>query len=350
MVKESLSVCSTWRQAALESLWKTLQLSINEENNDIFIVNPEWAKQFLLPENAESLIRQLKIHVSISSIISGTAYKLLASYMGNAVSLPLVNKILIMINNNPIEREYVEDVAFSNAIEFAKKLNSLTTKETTETELKYNGTSESMSELEEMSLGVLLNKLYSKTRHPILYLNTLKLGFAPTIDQIPQLSTICTRLGGELDLHASLVHRCANTLQYLDVDMHNAMALLYDAHENAVVYPNMRQLMVANSMSNVTVNRVPTTSIAPFPNLFMLVVPLEYPFYNDVLFQGNNNTLKYLELCMDTETANMLNRRRVFDGKHKRLRTVSIRESNRAGGRANVPINELSNVLTNMAR
>ncbi|KAJ2028113.1 hypothetical protein GGI08_009801 [Coemansia sp. S2] len=112
----------------------------------------------------------------------------------------------------------------------------------------------------------------------------------------------------------------------------------------------MRQLMVANSMSNVTVNRVPTTSIAPFPNLFMLVVPLEYPFYNDVLFQGNNDTLKYLELCMDTETANMLNRCRVFDGKHKRLRTVSIRESNRAGGRANVPINELSKVLTNMAR
>ncbi|KAJ2745393.1 hypothetical protein GGI20_002195 [Coemansia sp. BCRC 34301] len=94
----------------------------------------------------------------------------------------------------------------------------------------------------------------------------------------------------------------------------------------------MQQLIVVNATFEASVNRVLSLSAAPFPKLIMLIIPFEYPFFNDVLFQGNSDSLDYLEICIDKKAVDILNRCQTFSGKYKALRTVSISEGYRTGG------------------
>ncbi|KAJ2034898.1 hypothetical protein H4S03_004673, partial [Coemansia sp. S3946] len=55
VIKECLSVSFVWREAALEYLWKELNLDIDNEGNSIYFNRYKWVKNFKLPSNAVAL-------------------------------------------------------------------------------------------------------------------------------------------------------------------------------------------------------------------------------------------------------------------------------------------------------
>ncbi|KAJ2890274.1 hypothetical protein IWW38_004227, partial [Coemansia aciculifera] len=134
-IKEMLYVCSAWRQAALEYMWRELNIDIDAKNDSIHIFNPSFAKHFRLPNNIADTARELNISVPISSILSGSAFKLLSEYMQGAGQLPLVRRMLIMFNDYSADHKYSKDVAVENTLAFAQLLQSMTLAAKISTEL-----------------------------------------------------------------------------------------------------------------------------------------------------------------------------------------------------------------------
>ncbi|KAJ2047170.1 hypothetical protein GGI08_006335, partial [Coemansia sp. S2] len=63
------------------------------------------------------------------------------------------------------------------------------------------------------------------------------------------------------------------------------------------------------------------SDLVVFPVLKYAKISLAYPFADDVLFRGNNATLRYLDIPVCKDIVEMLYRRNVFDSKRKALRT-----------------------------
>ncbi|KAJ2117852.1 hypothetical protein IW146_000430, partial [Coemansia sp. RSA 922] len=103
----------------------------------IYVNNPSFAEEFMLPANASEIVRGLNITVSMSSIVSGKAYKLLSGFMGAATTLPLACKLVIMIMEYPLDPDFVRKSAIDNALEFAHLLQSITLTSAMSTEVKY---------------------------------------------------------------------------------------------------------------------------------------------------------------------------------------------------------------------
>ncbi|KAJ2352027.1 hypothetical protein GGH92_001496, partial [Coemansia sp. RSA 2673] len=159
VIKELLYVCSEWRQGALEYMWRTLSLTIDDMAGMIYVNNPSFAEEFMLPANASEIVRELNITVSMSSIVSGKAYKLLSGFMGAATTLPLACKLFIMIMEYSLDPDFVRKSAIDNALEFAYLLQSITLTPAMSTEVKYIGSSFSISEHIEDIFGMFVNRL-----------------------------------------------------------------------------------------------------------------------------------------------------------------------------------------------
>ncbi|KAJ2041326.1 hypothetical protein H4S03_000427, partial [Coemansia sp. S3946] len=82
----------------------------------IYVNNPSFAEEFMLPANASEIVRELNITVSMSSIVSGKAYKLLSGFMGAATTLPLACKLFIMIMEYSLDPDFVRKSAIDNAL------------------------------------------------------------------------------------------------------------------------------------------------------------------------------------------------------------------------------------------
>ncbi|KAJ2462173.1 hypothetical protein GGI03_004644 [Coemansia sp. RSA 2337] len=267
---ELMYVCQTWRQAALEYMWRELSLTINEEDKTIFVNNPKSSKLFKLPVNAEYLVREIRISVSMCSIINGTAYKLLAEYMGDTPpSLPLARKLFIMIVDYPIEEFLTRDNAITEAQRFVQLLQSISQMPTLTTEIKYNGDVRRFTEVVEDAYAVLVNSLCHNAKCSKLDLNKLGYFRERMIEHLPAITSL-------------VLHKV----------------------EDSVSLPEA----------------------VPFPKLKSLGVYSVFPFTDDAIFQADSNSLEYLNIYVDYETVTMLNNSRRFQNIAKHLKKVVIQK------------------------
>ncbi|KAJ2078616.1 hypothetical protein GGI09_008027, partial [Coemansia sp. S100] len=100
--------------------------------------------------------------------------------------------------------------------------------------------------------------------------------------------------------------------------------LFYDADDNVVVYPNLIDFRLDIFPRIRSSDKEAIADIAPFPSLKKLKLKGMYPFADDVLFRGNITTLEYLEIPICGSDVVTLNDYKVFESKHKVLRTVRI--------------------------
>ncbi|KAJ2097336.1 hypothetical protein GGI16_004586, partial [Coemansia sp. S142-1] len=143
-----------------------------------------------------------------------------------------------------------------------------------------------------------------------------------TIDLIPEVSSLTMRFTDTLDMHTSLVHKCANTLLSLNVGISNAKTLFYDANENIVVYPHLKDLSLTATPSAFTSDRVSVPNVVPLPKMEVIRVGIPYLYTDDVLFRGNSTTLKGLVISINKNTIDVLNRNQVFRNNYKNLKLV----------------------------
>ncbi|KAJ1882369.1 hypothetical protein LPJ71_010146, partial [Coemansia sp. S17] len=110
------------------------------------------------------------------------------------------------------------------------------------------------------------------------------------------------------------------------------------------IYPNLIDFRVDISPRIRSSDMESIADIVPFPSLKKLKLRGMYPFADDVLFRGNITTLEYLEIPIGGSDVVMLNDYKVFESKHKVLRTVRIGDI----GFSSAPEPETSKLLGNM--
>ncbi|KAJ2417267.1 hypothetical protein GGI10_000327 [Coemansia sp. RSA 2530] len=126
-----------------------------------------------------------------------------------------------------------------------------------------------------------------------------------------------------------LIRRNASTLESLDIVAtitENAPSIIQDASGASVSYPRLNTLCLRHCATESDVPLPVFKNAVPFPILRCLSVLCAYPFGDDVLFRGNSATLERLTMVLETPTAVMLRRHRVFTAEsHQRLQRVDVR-------------------------
>ncbi|KAJ2071848.1 hypothetical protein GGH13_003087 [Coemansia sp. S155-1] len=198
----------------------------------------------------------------------------------------------------------------------------------TAAEIVFSGGSTYMDKFVEKAFGEIAKSLFSNTKYSKVDLDSLGVKYAATVEQIPQLSSLSLSNNDIKGLRPILIHKCAATLLQLSLGNFIPRALIYDAKDNVVVYPNLRYLHMHTCVYNTYDERIQTpSSIVPFPALNSLRLYLPYPFADDTLFRGNGSTLKDLRIVIDRDTAIMLSKSLEFDNNFRKLRTVAIVEA-----------------------
>ncbi|KAJ2351325.1 hypothetical protein GGH92_001893, partial [Coemansia sp. RSA 2673] len=243
-VKQVLSVCYMWRQAALEFLWRELNINVLEEDEEVCEDRPSWVNNYWLPQRTEYLVREFGISVSLEGIFSGAACDLLTKYMADTPCLPHVYKLRFFLSDAYLKHNWEYGNATTNALEFAQLLKRIAPAASSIVVRlgrgfwKLDGNDKAMC--------VFMNQLSIKARSVALDLGEIGIKHRSTIDHIPQLTALKMKGIFAVDARTSLLHRCSNTLLDLDVDTNNPKSLICDIDGNAVVYPNLR-ILVAKS-------------------------------------------------------------------------------------------------------
>ncbi|KAJ2108522.1 hypothetical protein GGI16_001102, partial [Coemansia sp. S142-1] len=328
-VKELLTVSSTWRQVALEFLWRKLDLNIDVSRSIVRLYSPEWVGNNALPHNAVNLVKKISINVLLSDIVSGKAHRLLDNYIGNTKCFPLANRLTLTIVEYMDYHADDKDMAIANALEFAKLLKSMAPSSMT-IELSCYGddwqatNNDLGSNLGEEVLGALADVLYANTKCTHLLLREADVNPLAVVNFIPPLSSLTMTYMVLPDMHTSLAHKSASTLQYLEIALDDANTLVFDQNGEAVVYPSMQYLQLSTRSSNSSNVRVMSSTTTPFPVLRSLKLDTPYPFDDDVLFRGNTATLKSLGLFLHYNAIVMLNKKRVFENRQLSLQSVCV--------------------------
>ncbi|KAJ2840630.1 hypothetical protein FBU31_000258 [Coemansia sp. 'formosensis'] len=325
-MRETLSVCSVWRQAALDYMWRELNLNIYEEKNEVYDDRPPWVDGYWMPHRTACLVKELGIIVSWNSIFSGAAFDLLEEYM-DATCLPQVYKLRILITDKAIKLDCVYDKSISNALKFVELLKRIAPAASS---VVFRG-SRGGWQIEEgggKAFGAFIQKLFSNARHSALDLGGICIAHTSTLAQISQLTALIMQGLTMDDLRTSLLHRCSNTLIDLGICTNDPKLLISDKDGNAVVYPNLNILTLSSYTKVFTIDAssviATPKSIVPFPRLNSLTLHMCYPYADDVLFKGNSSTLKRLRIYIDGDTVRRLNQCKGLENKHKSLRHVEI--------------------------
>ncbi|KAJ2404577.1 hypothetical protein GGF41_007192, partial [Coemansia sp. RSA 2531] len=190
-LQELLTVSSDWRQAALELLWRRLNLMINAKKGEVYLERPMWLKQKTLPPNAENLARDIRVRVSMSSIVSGIACKLLGNYIRDTKCFPLAYKLTVEITDFKDRHYDAKDIVLGNTLEFANKLRSIAPVTATlhmrwsDQYLQRITDSSRVRDMDEDVLKMLSNVLYASAKRAQLDLDGMDVANLSTISCIP---------------------------------------------------------------------------------------------------------------------------------------------------------------------
>ncbi|KAJ2746908.1 hypothetical protein GGI20_000987 [Coemansia sp. BCRC 34301] len=248
--------------------------------------------------------------------------------MGAVTTLPLARKLVVVICECREKSKRLHDTGISNALEFAQLLKSFVLSETA-TELSCSTKLLQTDVVDEGALALFMQAVYQGTQRPLLVLADMGIQHSSIFDGIPSLTSLWIGCQVSVDLHSSLIHRSAATLQSLEVSLNDANLLLCNADGAHIVYPNLHHLSISHCTRADTSNDVMGRPLefVPFPALKRLTVNHVYPFDDDVVFRGNNATLKHLKFSVSVSTVKMLNRCKVFrDSRDGVLRKVTMTE------------------------
>ncbi|KAJ2067316.1 hypothetical protein GGI08_001439 [Coemansia sp. S2] len=278
------------------------------------------------------MVKELRLNVPISTIANGTAHQLLTEFMGEIGALPFVHKLHIRVTHHTSGPEYLEDVANSCAVEFAQLLKSITPSlkviavscDSFTTDLSMDDIERNVT-FDEGTLVVFIDSLGNiSNNHGVLGLEELSINKLSSISIIPEISTLRLLYKSDQEMRINLVHKCANTLQYLHIGICNAKSLVFDTNGHAVVYPSLHHLELYPGGHNTSIERVSVPNAVPFPILRTLNMSMLYPFADDVMFRGNCDTLVRLKMSIIYETVLMLNNSKPFESGYVNRRSVVV--------------------------
>ncbi|KAJ1898012.1 hypothetical protein LPJ66_003013 [Kickxella alabastrina] len=161
--------------------------------------------------------------------------------------------------------------------------------------------------------------------------------------------------GGDIDDERiiELVHSNSATLENLEMKFirnGNAAHLARTSNGAWASFPCLQKLHLKRKSKGVSVEEVALTEAVMFPSLQWLTIEMEHPFGDDTIFRGNADTLKYIDMQVDTPTLDMVSRCGVFaKGRYRKLNYVSLKPVRLGGTGINVSPSQLSSIAMAMA-
>ncbi|KAJ2896204.1 hypothetical protein GGI21_005070, partial [Coemansia aciculifera] len=268
---EYLSICRIWRNLILERIWKKYLLNISTEYNDAFVIDPIWREGCAPPHNQAALVRDVEIQVPFSSIITGSAYTLLAKSKHGLTVLPFAHRLSIILLNDMTDFEVNQAEVIKNVQSFIRLLNSLVPA-TNRVSVRISDTLRVRMQ-DEQALGVFLSTMYSASYHSALYLGKSGLASAYSIDNISELSTLSLTWGDNTSLLSKLLHSNAKSLQKLSITythLNGVSSLFRDQTGKGVEYPYMKHLTLWDRLGLVPVDLPCNANATPFKALTFL--------------------------------------------------------------------------------
>ncbi|KAJ2740494.1 hypothetical protein GGI20_005775 [Coemansia sp. BCRC 34301] len=326
------SLCQEWTQVASELYFKDYKIDIRGDKNSA--CGAHVLKTLDVPElSILSVVRNVDVSLSFADVISGKALSLLKSSIYLAATFPVARTVTIAFTDN-------SDIASAGSECLVEHVNVV----------------ESLTEFAEAVKSMLprLNKIrivtgvdenilpynfyaafveFVKLTHAINNNSLLEVIWPRYASQASP--TLVTGLSGihiikprEASIVEALIHKNASTLATLSIS-HIRSATYVNVFETpqgeAVAYPLLEKLVIS-SMDKVPKPKY-SREHAPvlLPRLAKLSVKWGHPFHDDVLFRGNNATLKEVVLMLDIDFMTLLQKFKVFEGaSHSKLLRLTL--------------------------
>ncbi|KAI7821291.1 hypothetical protein BX661DRAFT_68165 [Kickxella alabastrina] len=333
LYRELLHTCKCLRICVLARQHKCLSLEI-----DLKLKSVQAVDMFLVPgiftPQAESnqLAKVVTMYVDYMSITDGSAHMILVN--SEYINTPLfsVYKLRIQLSDgfgNIPERSNTE----SNVLQFANLIKQLMPN-ICDIEIEYCIPCAVEASRHQHLFSQMAMSLYKglHTSRLILQKTDSLTAFKPyTITGLTHLFILVDK---HFAANIGLIHRSAGTLVGLkliskdDAEQFQNF-LVNNENGEAIVYPCIQFLELGDCVLGPHESRPLTKGTILFPRLRQLLIGSVYPFGDDVLFRGNNETLEYLELALDNKAIQILSKHRIFSsGKYPKLHTVYVSNSN----------------------
>lgn len=327
-----------WRYSMLTHLHKTCEISINDNDNSPNIKYPLMPyRQISLP--TASLVRAVSMSVDANKILNGELTST-TDDMKSLTEFPSANKLRLNILGHVKSKWSLEDISVvSQNIDDFIDLIQRAMPNRTQTSIN------SMAHTRLFSNEVVcqnLNRLYSQ-----LCPSTLGV-----VSRNSQLALYPQAVGGiskityvwDINNHMALplIYSNSSTLASLSILCKCSMDAnnLINQGNRVVVYPQLKALNVSFwkiaefiASKNPPTNALDVKVNSPFPRLQSLHLDTLNPFKNNLLFCGNEQSLRNLHLTINEHTAQHMVSLGVFrDKKYHQLRNVTVSSTSDSAG------------------
>ncbi|KAJ2893333.1 hypothetical protein IWW38_002894 [Coemansia aciculifera] len=333
-----LSLCRRWRAVALSHLCKH---SILQLDDSACLFNTLVSVSLNMPHISRFAFRHnstLTISVSQADITSGLAINALGGpEFKNAVfhaATRLVVKLALLTDQTTPP---IEGTPLDNVRQFVTRIRKMMPY-VTSIDIQCVGN----FFYDEAVVCQQLERWLAMYFSPETALRVFRSKFVLPRPAAPQVSVAVTSIEhiwkNDNETTLALLHRLAPALQTLAITyktVSRTELLFTDSNSELVAFPRLQTLSF-NTWQQQKIRHRPTIdpTIVPFPALTRLHISMEYPFGDDLLFRGNNETLEQLRIELDMQTIAMLKKYKVFaDSRFKRLRSISAEcNTHRVGG------------------
>ncbi|KAJ1957312.1 hypothetical protein GGI12_005059 [Dipsacomyces acuminosporus] len=330
-----LQVCSHWRSVALPIFYMDIVLTTNDQETKLD--KPGQLIHSLdevLANRAEKLVRRAKIDVPFGAILSGKVADILSRQPYSSVTLPNVFHLDFIAPEGKVPKVGDQQVFRDNAVKLCNQIKRMFPNARS----LFIDNSMRRGDYSDIKGDIVASLTSSKTHVLNYYGNTRYLNITE-LQHLANLThiTIFAHLSRQEIIE--LVYQNASSLEFIEIwpVKQDIFKQLVDGPANGnatpIVYPRLKKLNVLATRD--IANRSHLEFVAsspkgtPFPSLTHLNSAGRYPFDNDVLFRGNNNTLESLDLCITPNLVEIINKHKLFAyGKYPRLKRIAFETRN----------------------
>ncbi|KAI9477674.1 hypothetical protein BX667DRAFT_524587 [Coemansia mojavensis] len=287
-----------WRCAVLPWICQELTIDFTSTLSPVSVTYPKWPIANSAPDPCfANLVRQVKVQLDLESVISGSAIKNLQTSAERHMVYPRARKLEYEVCYAGDDNDFNMLGAYAAVAKFLDMIDKMVPSASfVDVDIKVG--SNPYYQITRESLNSALHRLFSsaKRRHLKVRPGALYSIVKPTT--IQGLTSIYAVEIGKFEQLALLLHRNAPTLQTLHLSFFSTGrigGMIYNG-KHEVEYPALQKLVIHWPPAIILPLNQPKTSKPLFPVLCYLNVGGLYPFADNVLFRGNDRTLRYLSI------------------------------------------------------
>ncbi|KAJ2162001.1 hypothetical protein GGF46_000993 [Coemansia sp. RSA 552] len=311
-----LGVSRVWRLSTLAHMSQSYEIGFNHRNMSAFAGCKHWPGY--IPGHQSCIaefVKTVDLYVDFAAIATGQALEYLKNAADKPTLFPNAHTLTIWLKNGFAQLADLESGMLSNVDGF---FNNVRTQFPSVRNVRLSSSGEYYSQTHIVTCAIngSVSSLLASARQAELV--TLKAQRLPALITTPatRLTAMKSVWDGSYKRVLELIHRNADGLRCLELSfsMFEGFSKLVRDGQNEVSYPKLQRLVFGqNGVWKAPITGLTTTNIL-FPSLCHLQMEFEYPFRDNTLFRGNEDTLQHLQIVPNGDVFKRLNNLGVFTG------------------------------------